>query len=229
MSAVRSDGRTERLLMCGVALVLFFTGLLSAAPPVSAGEVLRIDDFEQGLSPRWTKKSFRGETSYQVVAEGAGKVLHARSQGAASGLIFKKEYRLQDYPFLSWRWQVSGIIPGGDETRKSGDDFAARVYVVFPHWFFLKTKTINYVWANKLAQGVAVPSPYTSNAQMVAVESGSEHVGKWLTERRNVREDYRKLFGEEPPAVGAIAIMTDTDNTGASAEAWYDDLQIEKP
>jgi hypothetical protein len=64
---------------------------------------------------------------------------------------------------------------------------------------------------------------------MVAVESGTERVGEWLVERRNVLADYRRLFGEEPPAVGAIAIMTDTDNTGASAEAWYDDLQIETP
>ncbi len=64
---------------------------------------------------------------------------------------------------------------------------------------------------------------------IVAVESGAAKVGEWQTARRNVLEDYRKLFGAEPPAVGAIAIMTDTDNTGASAEAWYDDLQIEKP
>ena len=208
-----------------LAVVWFLVGTAAAF----AGEVLRIDDFEQGLSPRWEQKSFSGETDYQVVADGSGHVLHARSQGAASGLVFNKEYRLQDYPLLSWRWKVRGIIPGGDETRKSGDDYAARVYVIFPHWFFPKTRTISYIWANKLAQGAALASPYTGNAQMVAVESGTEKVGEWIGERRNVLEDYRRLFREEPPKVGAIAIMTDTDNTGASAEAWYDDLQIEKP
>jgi DUF3047 family protein len=203
--------------------------LSAAAIVAQAATPLRIDDFEQGLSPRWEKKTFRGETSYSVVADGAGHVLHAQSQGAASGLVFKQEYRLQDYPLLSWRWKIRGIIPGGDESRKSGDDYAARVYVVFPHWFFPRTKTISYIWGNKLAQGESAPSPYTGNAQMLAVESGAEKAGEWLTERRNVLEDYRKLFGEEPPPVGAIAIMTDTDNTGTSAEAWYDDLQIEKP
>jgi hypothetical protein len=213
----------RRTFFLTVAMILVSTAL------ASGGEVLRIDDFEQGLSPRWEEKSFRGQTSYQVVTEGTGKVLQARSQGAASGLVFKKEYRLQDYPLLSWRWKVKGIIPGGDERSKSSDDYAARVYVVFPHWFFPKTRTINYVWGNRLARGASIPSPYTGNSQMVAVESGAAKVGEWLTERRNVLEDYRKLFGAEPPAVGAIAIMTDTDNTGASAEAWYDDLQIEKP
>jgi len=207
-----------------IALLLLAAGVTTAL----AGEILLIDDFEQGLHPRWEQKLFSGETNYQVVAEGTGKVLHARSQGTASGLIFKKEYRLQDYPLLSWRWKVQGIIPKADETKKSGDDYAARVYVVFPHWFLPKTKTISYVWANKLAQGATLPSPYTGNAMIVAVESGAAKSGEWQTARRNVLEDYRKLFGEEPPSVGAIALMTDTDNTGTSAEAWYDDLQIEK-
>ena len=211
------------------ALVLSMLCCFAGAAAVSAAEYSRIDDFEQGLSPRWEQKSFSGETRYDVVSDGAGKVLHARSQGAASGLFFKREYRLQDYPLLSWRWKVREIIPGGDETQKSTDDYAARVYVVFPHWFFPKTRTISYIWGNKLARGTVLPSPYTGNAQMVAVESGTEKVGEWLTEERNVLEDYRKFFGAEPPAVGAIAIMTDTDNTGTSAEAWYDDLQIGKP
>lgn len=213
----------RRTLFLTLAAILVSTAL------ASGGEVLRIDDFEEGLSPRWEEKSFRGKTSYQVVKEGTGKVLQAQSQGTASGVVFKKEYQLQDYPLLSWRWKVRGIIPKANERTKSGDDYAARVYVVFPHWFFPKTRTISYVWGNTLPKGAAVPSPYTGNAMMVAVESGAEKVGEWQTAQRNVLEDYRKLFGEEPPTVGAIAIMTDTDNTGASAEAWYDDLQIEKP
>jgi hypothetical protein len=208
-----------------LSLLLLGVGVTTAL----AGEILRIDDFEQGLTPRWEQKSFQGETSYSIVVDDGGQVLHAQSQGTASGLVFKKDYRLQDYPLLNWRWKVRGVIPAGNETTKSGDDYAARVYVVFPHWFFPKTRTISYVWANTLPQGTTVPSPYTGNAMIVAVESGTEKVGEWQTEQRNVLEDYRKLFGEEPPTVGAIAIMTDTDNTGASAEAWYDDLQIEKP
>ena len=63
---------------------------------------------------------------------------------------------------------------------------------------------------------------------MVAVESGNENVGKWITEHRNVYKDFKALFGEEPPAAGGIAIMTDTDNTGESATAYYDDIRIEK-
>jgi hypothetical protein len=93
--------------------------------------------------------------------------------------------------------------------------------VVFPSSLFWRTNAINYIWANRLAVRQAVPNPFSSNAMMVAVQSGQNHVGEWMEERRNVLEDYRKFFGEDPPKVGAIAIMTDTDNTGEKAIAWY--------
>ncbi|HZV81636.1 MAG TPA: DUF3047 domain-containing protein [Geobacteraceae bacterium] len=38
--------------------------------------------------------------------------------------------------------------------------------------------------------------------------------------------DYRRLFGEEPGTLGAVAIMTDSDNTGGRASAWYGDIVL---
>ena len=124
------------------------------------------------------------------------------------------------------RWKVAGIITQGDERSKAGDDYAARVYVIFPHWFFPGTRTLNYLWANRLPQGEFLPNAYTGNAMMIAVRSGPEQAGQWLGERRDIVADYRRAFGEEPSHIGAIAIMTDTDNTGAAAMAWYDELVL---
>lgn len=199
------------------------------APLPAAAERVVIDDFAQGLRPEWSVKEFKGQTSYTPVNIDGRPALHAAGCGVASGLVFKKNYRLQDYPLLFWSWKIRQTISGGDETKKSGDDFAARIYVVFPHWFFPKTRTISYVWGNRLSPGESVPSPYTGNAILLAVESGSSKAGAWQHAERNVLEDYRRLFGEEPPEVGAIAIMTDTDNTGTCAEAWYADLAIGRP
>jgi hypothetical protein len=61
---------------------------------------------------------------------------------------------------------------------------------------------------------------------LVAVESGNGNAGKWVNEERNIYEDYRKFFGEEPPLLGAVALMTDTDNTGEEAVAWYGDITL---
>jgi hypothetical protein len=87
-------------------------------------------------------------------------------------------------------------------------------------------RAINYVWAAHMPRGSFAASPYTKNAFVVAVESGDGKAGEWLTEERNIYEDYRKVFGEEPPHLGGIAIMTDTDDTGDEVTAWYGDIAL---
>jgi hypothetical protein len=63
---------------------------------------------------------------------------------------------------------------------------------------------------------------------MIVIRSGNKHAGKWMYEKRNIIEDYRRAFGEEPGKITGIAIMTDTDNTGESASAWYGDIKLSK-
>jgi len=205
--------------------------MLLMVVPAAAGwcgeRFLIIDDFENGIQPQWEEKVFKGKTLYAIVPDGEGRVLRAESRATASGLVFEKKYGLKDYPLLAWRWKVSNILTKGDARRKSGDDYAARVYVIFPHWFPPKTRSINYIWANRLPEGDFIPNSFYGNAVMLAVESGSKKVGQWVEERRDVLADYRMIFGEEPAAAGAIAIMTDTDNTGESAVAYYDDIRLE--
>lgn len=176
----------------------------------------------------WTQKIFKGQTDYRIVNDAGQIVLQAKSSAAASGLVFKTEYNPQEYPVLAWRWKIDHIIAKGDSRTRSGDDYAARIYVIFPHWFFAKTKTLNYIWSNRLPKEAVQPNAYTGNAMMIAVESGSAMAGQWVSVQRNIIEDYRRAFGEDPPNVGAIAIMTDTDQTGESALAWYGDIEARR-
>jgi Protein of unknown function (DUF3047) len=210
-----------------MAILAVLTTLIffSFPSPTMAADIL-INDYKKGLSSAWEEKSFKGHTRYEVVQEKGEWCIKATSHGAASGLYYRISYDPKEYPFLAWRWKVGNILKKGDELKKEGDDYAARVYVVFPSSLFWRTKAINYLWANKLAVGQAVPNPFSSNAMMVAVQSGPTHVGEWMEERRNVLEDFRKFFGEDPPTVGAVAIMTDTDNTGEKAVAWYGPIRI---
>ena len=60
------------------------------------------------------------------------------------------------------------------------------------------------------------------------MKSGSAMAGQWVSVQRNIIADYRRAFGEDPPTVGAIAIMTDTDQTGESALAWYADIEARR-
>jgi hypothetical protein len=212
------------------AVVLWFvlSVTLAGAAGIAAGPLL-IDDFGKGLSARWEKKVFKGETVYERTIEEGRPGVKADSRSSASALIYHISLDPKTYPRLSWSWKISHTIRKGDERTKEGDDYAARVYVVFPSVLFWKTRAVNYIWANRLPQGAFLPNAYTGNAVMVAVESGDRNAGKWMNEERNLVEDYRRAFGEDPPKVGAVAIMTDTDNTGEEAVAWYGAIRFLPP
>jgi hypothetical protein len=198
--------------------------LLFVAIPCMAASEIHLGKFSSNDLTGWKDEIFKGKTAYTLTREDGRNVLKAHSEKAASGLLMKVKLDSRDYPVLAWSWKVDHTLKKEDVTRKSGDDFAARVYVVFPRTFFWQTRAINYVWAAKLPKGSSVPSPYTSKALIVAIESGDEKAGQWVSEERNYYEDYRKLFGEDPPKLGAVAIMTDTDDTGDEVTAYYGDI-----
>src|SRR6185369_12402162 len=117
----------------------------------------------------------KGHTTY-TPDNGA---LKAHSAKAGSGLVHKLSVDTRKYPRLTWSWRVEQTIKGEDIRLKKGDDFAARVYVIFPRTFFWRMRAINYVWATRMPKGSEAPSPYTKNSVIVAVESGDEKVGSW--------------------------------------------------
>jgi hypothetical protein len=59
---------------------------------------------------------------------------------------------------------------------------------------------------------------------IVVIESGKEKLNKWVIEKRNIYADYKNAFKDEPPMISGVAIMTDTDDTGESATAYYGDI-----
>jgi hypothetical protein len=189
-------------------------------------DTVAVSRFEAEGLVDWERKSFKGETEYSIVREGGCTVIKAHSTAAASGIFKKVRIDPLQYRYLRWKWKVAEPLRYGTEKTKAGDDYSARVYVIFPGFFFWQTKAINYVWAGRLPKEESFPNPYTRNAMMVVVESGAEKAGTWITEQRDILADYRRLFGDDPRKLGAIAIMTDTDNTGGEATAWYGDITL---
>ena len=181
--------------------------------------------FSAGDLSGWTEKSFRGHTTYHIVQQSARGVLEANSQAAASGLVKKIRIDLAHTPYLHWSWRVDETLGPIAETTKAGDDYPARVYVIVSGGLmFWKTRAVNYVWSSAQTQGAEWPNAFTQNARMIAVRGTETPRGQWLSERRNVREDLRRQFGAEFDHIDAVALMTDTDNTGKSAQAWYGDI-----
>jgi len=199
------------------AIVSVFVSLASA-------DEIQVSHFAADGLSGWETKSFKGTTDYRLVKEDSRTVVKATSHDSASGMIRKIRFQPSKHRYLRWSWKIADTIKGGDEKAKGGDDYAARVYIVFPGKFFWQMKAVNYIWANKLPIGEFVSSPYAADSKMVAVESGNGKAGQWVTETRDLLADYRRIFGTDPHEAEAIAIMTDTDNTGSSAEAWFGDI-----
>jgi len=167
----------------------------------------------EGLSG-WEKESFKGETQYSIVLEGGQAVVKAHSRAAASGMFKKVQIDPLKYRYLSWRWKIAGALENRAEKTKAGDDYSARVYVIFPGTFFWQTKAINYVWSGRLPKGETFPNPFTRNAMMVVVESGAEQAGTWLTEQRDSVQEHGEWSVLRPDRRDASGVFTETHNSG---------------
>lgn len=199
--------------------------------------------FPAGWKPL-TFKKIEKHTIYTVARNGDAVAIKAESYASASGLIREIKINPKEFPLVRWQWKVSNILKKGNVYRKDGDDYPARLYITFEYdpsrlsfgerlkyeaaklWYgeYPPLAAINYIWESHAPIGTMVPNPFTDRVMMIVVESGAEKLNQWVSEERNIYEDFKRAFGEEPPLISGVAIMTDTDNTGESATAYYGDI-----
>jgi len=232
----------------------FLLGLLALPSMMLAqgSEVIDVGKFSaadvsQSLPLEWKPlyfKKIERHTVYTLVSEDSMTVIRAVADASASGLTREVRINPKQYPVIQWQWKITNLLNKSDVYKKEGDDYSARVYITFEVDrnrlnFFEQLKheavkllygkypplaAINYIWAAKGSKGLVVPNSYTDKAMMIIVESGEEKLNQWVSEERNVTEDYQLAFEQEPPMISGVAIMTDTDNTGESATAYYGDI-----
>lgn len=174
----------------------------------------------------WQEKSFKGNTLYKFVELEIQQVLQALSNASASGIYKRQSINIKEYPYLNWRWRIDNKLDVTDERKKSGDDYAARVYLVIDGGlFFWKSKALSYVWSNQSSAGDIWDNAYAGNSvKMFALKSSADPTSTWLHEKRNVFEDLKAVFGKEITTVDAVAVMTDTDDSKSSAVSYYADI-----
>jgi len=186
-------------------------------------------------------------TQYDFVDDEGTVVLHAIADGAASLLGHKAAFDLKSAPMMSWRWKTARLIPNADNAVASKEDSPVRIVLEFDgdrsklsladkstfatgkflSGHELPYATLMYIWSNKEPVGKIIPGPRTPRIQMVVASSGTAGVGSWQTLSRNVVDDFKKAFGEEPGKLIGVAVLTDTDNTGDKTESWYGDIQFQ--
>lgn len=179
-----------------------------------------------------------------IVRDGSGDVFSVDADHAAGAIA-----HLLNIPAtttLSWRWKVDHSVVAADLSRKSGDDFAARVYVFFDvpraslSWLQrmklslasralghpMPTAALCYVWDNRHPVGTIAPNAYFGQVRTIVLQSGDAHAGTWQSQRRDLAADFRAAFGRAAPRVSGIALASDTDNTHGHVKAWFGDLTL---
>ena len=208
--------------------------LVAAAP---AGTVV-VEDWSRfevgahGIPPGWQGQNW-GSPKYDitVVSESPAKVLRLRSEDESSTINKEVKVDVRQSPILQWRWKVAVLPKGGDARRKETDDEAAQLYVTFPRFpSAVRSRIIAYIWDATAPAGAIFPSQKVGTVTFVVLRSGDAELGKWLTETRNVREDYKRIYGEEPgESVGAVAISINSQNTHSRAESYFGEILFRKP
>lgn len=221
-----------------------------ATPPTDA--ITRFSTLEPGagLPPLWRPLLLPKvpAPSFTLVKEADSTVLRIRAAAAAGSVAHALDQSPADRPMLAWRWKVDRVVAKANLAEKSGDDFAARVYVFFDVpvsalpiaarmkvmlgraiWGdHLPTAALCYVWDNRHPIGTSVWNPYTDRVRTIVLRSASP--GEWQLERRDLDADFRAAFGSQwsgpTPKITGVALGADTDQTGESVTAWFGDVTL---
>jgi hypothetical protein len=206
--------------------------------PARAADTLLIEDWSKqpegktGIPEGWKGQSW-GSPKYDFRVETADghKVLHLKSDGDSSAIVKEVKVDVAAWPIIEWTWRVVKLPAGGDARKSATDDEAAQVYVVFPRFpSAVRSRVIAYIWDTTAPVGSVFKSEKTGTVTYVVVRSGPADLNKWLTERRNVLEDYKKIYGENPSEeVGVISVLIDSNDTRSSAEAFVGAILFRKP
>jgi len=212
--------------MIGKFIPLLYLILFCFLSNISTAEQLPVANFSKSDLEGWEDKVFQGTTSYKLFQLNDEKVLMAESQDSASVFIKELHVDLKKYPYLNWSWRIENRLETKNEKIKSGDDYAARIYVVIDGGILpWRTKAVNYVWANNTEKGETWPNAFAGkSAMMMALRSSKDKLSTLHFEKRNVFDDLKKLFGKEFYFIDAIALMTDTDNSHGQTKAYYGDI-----
>ena len=195
-------------------------------------DLLDDDLFDEALDAEpvvaWKERSFKGNSDYVITDVDGIEVIDASTDGQASVLYKRQQINLLNTDSISWRWKVDAVYDNTLERTRGGDDFPARVYVVYQAGLSpLNTLTINYVWSSSEPVGASWLNPYTDRARMVVLQSGAARAGEWVAETRNVVDDFKQYFNRDVSELSGYAVMIDGDNTGSSGRSAFSHLQFE--
>ena len=216
-----------------LAVSLIAGPLRAADPPtVPVEDWAKQTDGKTGIPDGWKGQNWGSpKYDFRIATQGGRKAINLKSANDSSTISKEVKVDVKTWPVLQWSWQVVTLPKGGDARKSATDDEAAQIYVTFPRFpSAVRSRIISYIWDTTAPVGSVFKSEKTGLVTYVVVRSGPADLGKWLTESRNVLEDYKKIYGEAPGEdVGAISIAIDSNDTNSTAESYFGEIFFRKP
>lgn len=228
------------------------------SPQASGKEIdlgLSAISFDQGKIPNgWHLRrrlfgpSRRGSAMW-VIDDGK-KAVRLHSKAALTFLERRVDINIHEYQVVSWQWKVENVLQENDERTVQGDDHPIRLFFVFEpeesrqSWWFRLRRVLyldwfhghpiggrftEYLWSSYLEPGSVIQDPGKPWQKLMVVEGGTQNLGRWRSYERNLYEDLKQLYGEEPGRLVFVGILNDTDQTGQEATSYLADLIFRKP
>ena len=220
--------------LLAAALLAVLAGPLPAADPPTyvVEDWAKQPEGKTGIPDGWKGQNWGSPRyDFRVVTHGGRKGINLKSANDSSTISKEVKVDVKAWPILQWTWQAVTLPKGGDARKSATDDEAAQIYVTFPRFpSAVRSRIISYIWDTTAPVGAVFKSEKTGLVTYVVVRSGPADLGKWLTESRNVLEDYKKIYGESPGEdVGAISIAIDSNDTNSTAESYFAEILFRKP
>jgi hypothetical protein len=220
-------------------LTLVALGLTLATTAWAQGGSVVIEDWTRqpagakGIPDGWKGQNW-GSPKYDftIVTDDGRKALHMKSvnEGSTVSKDIKGKINLKDTPFLEWSWKVTVLPKGGDSCHKATDDQAGQVFLVWPRFpEAVRSQIIGYERDSTQPVGTICKSEKTGTVTYVVLRSGAAELGKWVTERRNVVDDFQKIYGNPPVDPAAVSIAIDSNDTSSTAESYMGPIFFKKP
>jgi len=206
-------------------------------PLAERKDIILVSKFYQGINDDdvpegWELDDKKEPIDISLIKEGEEIALRLKSDASAFGIYNEQDFDIRDYPVLNWEWKVTQLPEGGNFLKKDKDDQAAQVYISFGSLSFFNkpfVKAVGYYWSSTLPVGTEGECPTWSKSRAIVIETGEEKLGEWITEKRNVYQDYEKLFEDDDPSdVSALRLYTNSQHTGTGTEAFFRNIYFSK-
>ena len=213
--------------------------LLAGAGVATAADQVVIEDWKAypvgatGIPGDWKPQNW-GTPHYEnlkIVEDEGRRALYMKSVNDSSTINkeIKGKVHLKDTPMLEWQWKSIALPKGANSCKKALDDQAGQVFVVWPRFpEAMRSRIIGYVWDTTQPVGTICKSEKTGTVTYLVLRSGPADLNKWITEKRNVVEDFKRIYGEAPDDPAVLSLAIDSNDTHSTAEAMYGPIVFKK-